>query len=85
MSRKTVMGVLLGTSLLFNLVLFVFAFVQKAAADTARELAAENVYRCQEQSKLAKSQLDACEGLREQSEQAREDCERKVLAISNRK
>ncbi|HEY0743278.1 MAG TPA: hypothetical protein VGD40_17540 [Chryseosolibacter sp.] len=85
MNRKTVTGIVLAISILFNLLLFVFSYVQKAAADTARELAVENARQCAEQTRLAKAQLDMCEGLKARAEQAREECERKVLAISNRK
>ena len=85
MNRKTITGIVLAISLLLNLVLFVFSFVQKAAADTAREAAVENERHCAEQSRLAKAQLDLCEGLRAQSDETRAECEQRLLTLSNRK
>lgn len=85
MNRKTITIITVAILVLLNLVFIVFAVVQKAAADTARELAVQNELRCIEQSKLFKAQLDACEGLRAQSDDAREECEQRVVALSNRK
>ena len=85
MNRKYVMGTLLMISILANVVLLLFSYVQKIAADTAREIAAQNAMICQEQAQRAKAELDQCEGLRAQSDGAREECEQKILAISNRK
>jgi hypothetical protein len=85
MNRKTITGIIVALSILLNLVFLVFAVVQKAAADTARELAVESEKRCIEQSRLFKAQLDTCEGLRAQSDEAREECEQRVLTLSNRK
>jgi hypothetical protein len=85
MNRKSITGIILAISLLLNVILFVFGFVQKAAADSAREVAMENERHCSEQSRLAKAQLDLCEGLREQSDRTREECEQRVLTLSNRK
>ena len=85
MNRKTITGIVLTISLLLNLIFFVFAFVQKAAADTARDEAAHQAKLYLEQSRLAKAELDQCEGLRAQSDEAREECEHRVLSLSNRK
>ncbi|HEY0652791.1 MAG TPA: hypothetical protein VGD65_06675 [Chryseosolibacter sp.] len=85
MNRKSVMATLLATSLIVNVVLVVFAYVQKAEANHAREEAMslnEDLHRVQRE---AKAELETCEGLRAQSDNAREECERKILAISNRK
>lgn len=85
MNRKTITSIIVAISILLNLVFIVFALVQKAAADTARELAVQSEMHCIEQSKLFKAQLDTCEGLRSQSDDAREECEQRVLSLSNRK
>jgi hypothetical protein len=85
MNRKNVMAIGLAVSVFFNIVLFLFAFVQKSAADVAREQAVFNEKRYLEVSRVAKAQLDICEGLRAKAEEAHEDCERKILALSNKK
>jgi hypothetical protein len=85
MNRKTVTSIVVALSILLNLVFIIFAVVQKAAADSAREFAVQSEQRCMEQSRLFKAQLDTCEGLRAQSDDAREECEQRVLILSNRK
>jgi hypothetical protein len=47
MSRKLLI-VLLAVSLLFNLVFFLFAYLQKAAADEARLMAGQNRARAEQ-------------------------------------
>jgi hypothetical protein len=85
MNRKSIIVILLAISIVINLLLSVFAFVQKASADTAREHAVSNAEEAKIISKLAKVELDECEGRRTQVEKALEECEERVLAFSNRK
>jgi ABC-type dipeptide/oligopeptide/nickel transport system permease component len=85
MNRRIITTAIVAISILLNLVFIVFAVVQKAAADTAREMAVQNEQRSMEQSKLFKVQLDQCEGARTQVEKALEECEQRVLNLSNRK
>ena len=85
MNRKTIAGIVLAISLLLNLALFVFSFVQKARLDTVLEIAAENERHCAQQSRLAKAQLDLCEALKAQCDETRTECEQRLLTLSNRK
>jgi hypothetical protein len=85
MNRKSVTTVLLVVSLVLNVVFFVFAFIQKNAANTAHEKAQQASRSLMALQIEWKAELDECEGMRGQSDQALEDCERKILAISNRK
>lgn len=85
MNRKTLTAILLAVSILCNGVLFVFAYIQKVSGDATRTEAAALMKRLVMAEQQAKAELDQCEGLRAQSDGAREECEKKILAISNRK
>lgn len=85
MKRKYVMATLSIIFVVANVALLLFSYVQKIAADSAREIAVQNEMIYEEEAKRAKSEFDQCEGLRAPSDGAREECEQKTLAISNRK
>lgn len=85
MNRRTIIGIILAISLLLNIVLFVFAYIQKIAADAQRKVAVESEAKYLEQSRQAKVQLDLCEGLRAQCDETRTECEQRLLTLSNRK
>lgn len=85
MNRKSVIAILLAVSIIINLLLAVFAFVQKAAADTARQEALNNAEKAQVTTNVLKAELDYCESLKEKAEKAQEECELRVIAFSNKK
>jgi hypothetical protein len=85
MNRKSVTVIFLIVSIIANVVFFVFAYVQKISADASKSEAIRLTTALQTVQQQSKAELDQCEGLRDQSDEAREECERKLLTISNRK
>jgi hypothetical protein len=54
MKRKHILPIILAMSILLNIVLVAFAYIQKAAADDARVVAIESQVRALEMEQLAK-------------------------------
>lgn len=83
--KKTSIIILLAISILLNLVFLAFAFVQKAAADSARIEAYENEIKyleteqfAKEQQSLASQNAMFADEAQHQAEQARKACESKL-------
>lgn len=79
------MTILLVVSILVNVIFFVFAYVQKIAANASLAESERLMTELQIVQRQSKAELDQCEALRDQSDDAREACERKLLNFSNRK
>jgi hypothetical protein len=85
MNRKTVVTIVLVISLVFNVVLFVFGYIQKLAANSARELAIQNKIQAEEMSKLSIAEHERAEVMRFEAERAHRECEARFAALSSKK
>jgi hypothetical protein len=85
MNRTTVFAIALAVSIFLNLALFVMIRIERGRSEEMQLAASKVEENAKKSEQQAKAYLDTCEGLKAQAEQAREDCERKILAISNRK
>lgn len=72
--KRPLIVILLVLSLLFNLIFFAFAYVQKVAADNARILANQNQQRAIEMEKMAVMERVSAEQAHVAANQALKDC-----------
>jgi hypothetical protein len=85
MNRRTVLTSALIISLIANIILFVFASIQKTARDAAMQAARDNKEQAEEMSKRAVAIQTHCEILRAEANEARQACETKLAQLSKKR
>ncbi len=83
--RTAVIAVLLAISVVVNLVFFVFAKIQKEAADNQLEVVLDLKDQLTRLENDCRAREDVANALRMQADAARVACEEKLLGASNKK
>jgi hypothetical protein len=73
LQRARIVALILATATIVSLIFLVFAFVQKAAADTARELAVANEAEAKKQTEIAKSEKAEADRQRLEADKQRKE------------
>ena len=83
-TRNVVIAVMLAISVVMNVVFFVLARIQKAAAENQLELVLELKEQMIKVENDCRAREDAANALRYQAETARNACEEKLISFSKK-